>query len=121
MVKKEYICIVCPNSCRLEVTDDNGRLSVEGAGCKLGIAHGEKEYTNPERMLTTTVSITGGTHRRLPVISAAELPKDKMEDCLNVLYSRTLKAPVARGQIIEQNICGTGVNIIASRSMKERG
>ena len=96
MVKKEYICIVCPNSCRLEVTDDHGRL-------------------------TTTVNIEGGTHRRLPVISACELPRDKMEDCLKVLYSRTLKAPVACGQVIEQNICGTGVDIVASRSMKERG
>lgn len=121
MVKREYICIVCPNSCRLEVTDDHGRLTVKGAGCKLGVAHGEKEYKSPERMLTTTVNIEGGTHRRLPVISDRELPRDKMEDCLKVLYSRTLKAPVACGQVIEQNICGTGVDIVASRSMKERG
>lgn len=120
MVKKEYICIVCPNSCTLEVTDDNGKLTVEGARCKLGISHGKKEYTNPERMLTSTINITGGIHKRLPIISVGEIPKDKIKECLEVLYSKTVKAPVKCEDIIEHNICGTGVDIVASRSMKAR-
>lgn len=121
MIKKEYTCIVCPNSCSLEVTNDQGKITVEGAGCKLGIDHGEKEYVNPERMLTTTVKITGGSHSRLPVISTVELPKDKIADCLEVLYKKILKAPIKAGQIVETNICGTGVDVVAARTMKERG
>ncbi|MEG0379037.1 MAG: DUF1667 domain-containing protein [Eubacterium sp.] len=120
MIKKEYTCIVCPNSCSLEVTDNHGTMTVKGAGCKLGIIHGEKEYSNPERMLTTTVVIVGGTHKRLPVISADELPKDKIEACLSALYGCSVKAPVKSGQVIVENICGTGINIVASRSMKEK-
>ena len=33
--------------------------------------------------------------------------------------SITITAPVKRGQVIAANICGTGVDIVASRSMKK--
>ena len=72
---KNYICIICPTSCRLSVTNDtNGEVAVTGNQCKRGIAHGISEHTMPMRMLTTTVAITGASLNRLPVISANEIP-----------------------------------------------
>lgn len=117
---KEYVCIVCPNSCRLQVEEKNGEITVTGHECKRGVDHGIREYTNPERMLTTTVAISGGSLPRIPVISDGEVPKAKLLECLECLYAMEIAAPVRCGQIIKENICGTGVDILASRSMARK-
>ena len=78
MDKKEFVCIACPNSCKLTVWEEAGEIHVEGHTCKRGIDHGKNEYTNPMRMLTTTVAIEGGHHRRLSVSSTGEIPKAMM-------------------------------------------
>jgi len=119
MNKKNYVCIACPNSCKLTVWDEAGEIHVDGAACKRGIEHGKNEYTNPMRMVTTTVAIEGGAHRRLSVASNGEIPKNMMDECLNKLYEIKLEAPVVKGQVVLADICGTGVDIVASRSMKK--
>lgn len=115
---KEFVCIVCPSSCRLAVSEKDGEISVAGNGCKRGIEHGISEYTNPMRMLTSTVAIAGGTLPRLPVIATAEVPKAKLGECLDRIYATGATAPVKCGDVLISDICGTGVDIIASRSMK---
>ncbi len=117
---KEYVCIVCPNSCRLRVEEKDGKLVVTGNECKRGAAHGIHEYTNPERMLTTTVAVRGGILPRLPVISSGGIPEAKLRQCLDLLYKVRLDAPVACGDVVAANICGTGVDIVASRTMKRK-
>ena len=118
MNKKNYVCIACPNSCKLTVWEEGGEIIVEGYTCKRGIDHGKNEYTNPMRMLTTTVAIEGSHHRRLSVVSSDEIPKDMIDKCLEELYALKLEAPIKRGEVIAANICGTGVDIVASRTMK---
>ncbi|GKX32210.1 NAD(FAD)-dependent dehydrogenase [Vallitalea longa] len=118
-MKKEFTCIVCPMSCHLTVYNDGDKIVVEGNTCKRGKVFGENEFTNPKRMLTTTVRIEGSHLKRLAVISSDEIPKNKMFECVNELYKVTVKAPISRGNIIFHNICSTGVDIIASRSVKK--
>lgn len=117
---KEFVCIVCPNSCRLTVTEKNGQLEVTGNTCKRGLEHGISEFTNPTRMITSTVKIKCGTLTRLPVISTAEVPKSKLKDCLDTLYTLQVDAPVKCGDLLMENICGTGSDIVASRSMRKK-
>jgi CxxC motif-containing protein len=119
-VTKEFICIVCPNSCRLTVAENDGKITVAGNECPRGEKHGIHECQNPTRMLATTVAIEGGTLPRLPVISAEEIPRRRVKSCLEVLYKMKLSAPVRCGDIIVKNICDTGVDVIASRSMKRK-
>ena len=71
-------------------------------------------------MVTTTVKIRNAILPRLPVISEGEVPKGKLKECLNDLYQISVEAPVRCGDIIVKNICGTGVNILAARTMKEK-
>ncbi len=118
MTDRKLICIVCPNGCELKVSQEKGDYQVEGALCKRGITYGIKECTRPERMLTTTVSISGGIHPRLSVINDKEIPRDMIKDCLKVLYQLKIEAPIKMGDLILADICGTGANILASRSMK---
>jgi NADPH-dependent 2,4-dienoyl-CoA reductase/sulfur reductase-like enzyme/CxxC motif-containing protein len=118
--KKYFTCIVCPNSCRLAVWENAG-IHVEGYKCKRGKDYGENEFKNPTRMITTTVAVKNAALPRLPVISTSEVPKSKLKECLSQLYNFTVTAPITCGDVVVKNICGAGVDIIASRSMKRGG
>jgi CxxC motif-containing protein len=113
----EYICIVCPSSCRLSVTEEGDEIKVKGNGCRRGEEHGIQEYREPLRMLTTTVAVRNAALPRLPVISSKEIPKAKLAECLNLLYKMEVSAPARCGDVIVKNICDTGADMIASRSL----
>lgn len=118
-MKTEMICIVCPMSCHMEIeqAEDGTILSVMGNSCNRGDSYARKELTTPMRMLTTTVAIEGALHRRLPVILTGEIPKEKQEEVMKEISKICVKAPVLYQQILEQDICGLGVAVMASRSM----
>jgi CxxC motif-containing protein len=117
---KEFICIVCPNSCRLAVTETGGEITVTGNECPRGEKHGVHEYRNPTRMLTTTVAVSGGTLPRLPVASREEIPKALLRQCLERLYTMEVRAPLRCGDLVVKNICETGVDVVASRSINRK-
>lgn len=121
MKKSEMICIVCPIGCHLEVKT-NGEsktgYSVIGAQCILGESYAIKELTNPTRIITTTVKFCGGVFRRLPVRTNTSIAKDKIFDCMKIINTVEVQAPIAMGQVIIKNILDTGVDIIASRSLE---
>ncbi|MBE6831025.1 MAG: DUF1667 domain-containing protein [Ruminococcaceae bacterium] len=117
MTTKQYVCIVCPMSCSIELTDDSGVLTVEGNTCKRGEEYAKNEYTDPKRMITTTVGLRGSRLRCLPVISREAVPKKLLRDCMKQLYATVVDAPVRQGDVIVANILGTGVDIIAARSI----
>lgn len=61
MERREFICINCPLGCALTVTMEQGQvLKVEGNTCPRGKSYGEKEVTNPTRIVTTSVKVAGG-------------------------------------------------------------
>ena len=114
---KDLTCIVCPVGCRIAVEEKDGELVITGNSCPRGYEHAKNEYTDPKRMLTTTVKVEGGVLPRIPVISTAEIPKRQLGECLAQLYQLKVTAPVAYGDIIVKDILGTGVDIKASREM----
>lgn len=119
MEKKELTCIVCPMSCHLEVTlGDTGEIvNVTGNTCKRGDKYARTELTSPVRMLTSTVKLEGGLYKRLPVITSDNIPKEKMTEVMEAISQVKVVAPVKINDIIIEDVCGLGVNIIASRSM----
>ena len=116
-MNKEFICIVCPSSCRLTVYEEGGEIKVNGNECRRGEEHGKEEYREPLRMLTTTIAVREGRLPRLPVVSSREIPKAKLRECLDLLYGMEVTAPVRCADVIVKNICDTGVDVIASRSL----
>ena len=52
---QEMTCIVCPNGCRLQVMEKDGKIEVTGATCKKGVAFAENELKNPTRSIASTV------------------------------------------------------------------
>ena len=115
-MKKNLTCVACPLGCSITVElDDAGNiLSVTGNTCKRGDAYARTEMTNPTRSLTSTVKVSGGAHPVVPVKSAAPVPKSMMFDCMKEINQVTLQAPVKIGQVVIQNILGTGVDIVTT-------
>ncbi len=110
------ICIVCPKGCHLSVDEANG-YAVTGNGCPRGVAYGQKELTNPTRVITSTVKIRGGIHRRLPVKTNSDIPKALIPQAMALLDGVELESPVHVGDVVVADICGTGVSFVASRDM----
>ena len=71
----------------------------------------------PVRILTSTVKLEGADQPLLPVRSEKPVPKELLADCMKVLKAVDVKAPVKRYDVIVENICGCGVNIVASDSV----
>lgn len=114
-MKKSLTCVSCPLGCPIEVEIENGEvISVTGNTCKRGDAYARSEVTNPVRSLTTSVKVEGRIHPVVPVKSAGPIPKDKMFDCMKEINAVTIKAPVKIGDVVIENICGLGVDIIAT-------
>ena len=112
------ICIGCPLGCLLDVEEmGEGAWKTKGYQCKKGKEYGVQEVTDPRRMVTTTVAIRGAHWARLPVRSTAEVPKDLVIDFARALPSLCVQSPVKVGQILMENVIGTGVDVMATRSM----
>lgn len=115
---KTYTCIGCPLSCAVTVVEEGKTLSVSGYSCNKGRKYAIDEHRAPKRSLTGTVAIEHGGLRRLPVVSAVEVPKEKIKECMKILYSITVVAPIQTGDVVVNDICGTGVDIVASRDVE---
>ena len=98
----------------VEIADNGDILSVTGNTCKRGDTYARAECTNPVRSLATTVRVEGGIHNVVPCKSAGSLPKDKITECMEIINKAQVNAPVKLGDILVENILGTGINIVAT-------
>ena len=116
-MEQTITCINCPVGCRLNVTLRQGEVvSVAGNVCNRGIAYAKQECVAPTRMVTAVVSVE---NRRIPlsVKTRQPIPKQEIFRCMEELAAVRAKAPIALGQVICSNVCGTGVDIIATKPM----
>ncbi|MBW6457826.1 MAG: DUF1667 domain-containing protein [FCB group bacterium] len=117
---KDMICIVCPVGCKMTLEPEGKGYRVSGHQCKRGEDYAVEEYTNPTRMLTTTVRICHPRYRRLPVHSSGPLPKGLLFRAMEVINAYSAKAPVTTGQVLIADILETGIDICSSRDMEEK-
>ncbi len=111
---RELICIVCPRGCRLKVDDG---LNVTGNFCPRGAEYAKAELTHPTRTVTSTVRVEGAEIPRCPVKTAAPVPKESIRDVMAALDGVTLRAPVRVGDTVIDDVCGTGVKVVATRRL----
>ena len=119
-MKRDMVCIVCPMGCRISLEEDPSSpkgYKVTGTTCKRGEDYAIKEVTAPTRMLTSTVRIEGARLPRLPVRTSGAIPKEKLFECMTMIDQLVERSPVTMGQVLIENLFGTGMNIIASRSL----
>ncbi len=117
-MKKNLICIVCPAGCQLcAEKSENGEITVSGNKCPRGASYGAKELTNPERTVTAVMNSDSQEMPYIPVRTDKALPKNLINSLLTVIYTKELKVPVKRGDLIVSDFAGSGVNLVASRTV----
>ncbi|MEG2848557.1 MAG: DUF1667 domain-containing protein, partial [Bacilli bacterium] len=109
---------VCPMGCALVVSKVDGEYIVEGNTCKRGAKYGVDEVTNPRRVITTTVKLSGSYLNLLPVKTNDSVPKELMFDIMKLLDGVVITAPVNVGDVIIKDVLGTGVDIVSAKSME---
>ena len=118
MEKRNLICIGCPMGCSLVVIMEHGEvISVEGNTCKRGAVYGRKEVTNPTRIVTSTVRVTGGSISVVSVKTREDIPKEKIFDCVKALKEVEVAAPVHIGDVVLRDVAGTGVDVVATKNV----
>lgn len=120
METRELTCIGCPLGCalRVELNDAGEVVSVSGNTCKRGEEYGRREVTAPVRMVTSTVRVTGGKAAVVPVRTATDIPRGKIFDCMDEIRNAVVAAPVEIGDVVIENVAGTGVSIVASKAVE---
>ncbi|MGE5553120.1 MAG: DUF1667 domain-containing protein [Betaproteobacteria bacterium] len=116
---QRFTCIVCPLGCPLTVTKPSGGAPVEVSGnrCRRGLEYGRTEASDPRRVLTTTITLAGAGLRRLPVKTAAPIPKNLLPAAAEALRQVRATAPVRVGEVILPDLLGTGVPVVATREI----
>ena len=117
MEERNLTCIGCPLGCALKVTIDGENVTVTGNTCKRGADYGAKEVTHPTRIVTSTVCVKNGTIPMVSVKTAQDIPKEKIFDVMKELNRVVVKAPVHREDVIVSDICGTGVDLVATKDL----
>ena len=109
-------CIICPRGCALHAETEGGSVKVTGSACPRGAAYGESECLHPTRTVTAVVRVQNRENCALSVKTRAPVPKENIFDLMAVLRGITVKAPVAIGEVICDNIYGT--QIVATGSVE---
>jgi len=118
MEVRELICIGCPMGCSLKVELVQGQaLKVTGKTCRRGEGYAKKEVSHPARTVTSSVKVEGGTQKVVSVKTKEDIPKEKIFDVIKRLKDVEVQAPVYIGDVIVGNAAGTGVDIVATRTV----
>jgi CxxC motif-containing protein len=121
MEKIELTCIGCPMGCAIRVTMEGGTvIEITGNTCNRGAEYAKKEVTNPTRIVTSSVRVCGSKTGAVTVSckTRTDVPKGKMFEVVKGLKNVSVAAPVRIGDVIQHNAAGTGVDIIATKSVE---
>jgi len=119
--KRQVTCINCPLGCTLDVeihSDDS--ISVTGFQCARGEDYAKKEVLNPTRTITSTVPVLNGDVPMVSVKTSGDIPKKSIKSCMLALKDVVVEAPIYIGDIIVEHICGTDINIVATKEVKKK-
>lgn len=119
MEERKLTCIGCPMGCPLTVVMNGEEVvSVTGNTCKRGDIYARKEVTNPTRIVTSTVRVSGGSIDMVSVKTKEDIPKGRIFDCVKALKEVEVSAPVHIGDVILENVADTGVDIVATKNVE---
>ncbi len=119
MKEENLTCIICPNGCQLQVKYNQQEINdLEGALCQRGEEYAEKELFNPERVLTSTVRVTGGNLPLVSVRTDQAVPRERIRELMELVQGLSVKAPVEIGDIIVTSPLALNCNLIATKSVE---
>ena len=118
-MEQTITCINCPVGCRMTVrlSDSGEVLSVTGNTCPRGDKYARQECTLPLRMVTAVIPVENSA-TPLSVKTASPVPKHLIPEVMTALKAVRISAPVALGQTVLPDVCGTGIPVVATRPLE---
>ncbi|HDZ91678.1 MAG: DUF1667 domain-containing protein [Deltaproteobacteria bacterium] len=125
-MKKELVCVICPNGCFLEADVVQGESGtevrqVEGALCKKGVKWASQELVEPLRTIASSVLVEGGEIPLASVRTDQAIPLEAIGRVMEEIKKITVRAPVRIGDVILVRPSGAACNIIATRNVSPKG
>ena len=60
--------------------------------------------------------VVGGAKERTSVKTNANIPKDKIFQCMDEINKVRAQAPLKIGDVVIKDVCGTGVDVIVTKN-----
>lgn len=111
---KEFICIVCPRGCHINV-DDEGNIT--GNSCPRGYNYVKQELIDPKRTITSTVKVSNREHTFCPVKTSTNIKKGNIFSLMEKIKDVRVEAPIRMHQVIIKDV-EEGVDLIATKEIK---
>lgn len=108
-MESKMICIICPRGCALTATVTPEGVTVTGNACPKGAEYATNECTNPVRTVTATVRVSNRENTMVSVKTETPVAKGKMMDVMAKLRSIAVCAPLAIGDEVLADVCGSRI------------
>ena len=115
-MKRNLTCIICPRGCAMVAEITESGVTVTGHTCPKGEEYAINECLHPVRTVTATVRVSNRKDTMVSVKSEMPIPKGEMFAIMEKIHATTVEAPIAIGDCIIDNICGT--RIVATKEIR---
>ena len=121
MMEREFICIICPNGCRIKVEYEGTNIkNIKGDECPKGKDYVKNEITNPLRIFTGSVLVENGDFSLVAVKTPVPIPKKYLKKIGGITRHLKVKAPVTIGQVVASNFLNENIDLIATRKIEKK-
>ena len=108
-MKRNLTCIICPRGCDLTAEITESGVTVTGNACPKGEEYAINECTNPVRTVTATVRVANRADTMVSVKTETPVAKGRMMEVMELLRSITVNAPIAIGDVVIEDACGSRI------------
>lgn len=120
-MEREFICIICPNGCRIKVEYEVAKIkNMTGEECLKGRAYVKNEIINPLRVFTGSVLVENGNFSLVSVKTTVPIPKKYLKNIGEITRRIKVDAPIEIGQMIASNLLGEKIDLIATRKIEKK-
>ncbi len=117
---REMYCLRCPKGCLLQVEmNEEVFVSVRGNTCRMGEEFAIQEVSDPRRLFTSSVRVTGGKTPLVPVMTSEPVPKKTIARWVELCQKLILQAPVEVGKVIAKDPFGDGIDLVTTWFVEE--
>lgn len=121
MMEREFVCIICPNGCRILLEYEGKNIkSIKGDECPKGKDYVKNEITNPLRVFTGSVLVGNGDFSLASVKTSVPIPKKYLKKIGEITRQLKVDAPVEIGQVVASNLLDSNIDLIATRKIIEK-
>lgn len=118
MMDGHITCVVCPLGCKIAVRKDGVEYLVEGNRCPKGKEYAVGELVSPKRVLTTSVKVLNGLLPLVSVKTPTPIDRALIIKKMAEIKQLELQAPVDIGEVVLENLDGSGTPLLATRRVE---